>query len=82
LPPEQALPSAPFYRRFTAATGKSPAQFVEALRLDAARTLLARDLPIKAIAGSVGLHPRRLNSAFERRFGMSARLYRDMHGTP
>jgi transcriptional regulator GlxA family with amidase domain len=71
-----------FYRKFTAATGRSPAQFVEGLRLDAARTLLARNLPIKAIAASVGLHPRRLNSAFERRFGMSVRLFRDMHGTP
>ena len=71
-----------FYRKFTAATGKSPTQFVEALRLDAARTLLARDLPIKAVAASVGLHPRRLNAAFERQFGMSLRLFRHMHATP
>lgn len=69
-----------FYRKFTAATGQSPAQFVEALRLDAARTLLARNLPMKAIAAAVGLHPRRFNGAFERRFGMSPRLFRDMHG--
>ena len=68
-----------FYRKFLTATGKSPAQFVEALRLDAARTLLTRNLPIKAVAATVGLHPRRLNAAFERRFGMSPRLFRDMH---
>jgi transcriptional regulator GlxA family with amidase domain len=71
-----------FYRKFTAATGQSPAEFVEALRLDAARTLLARDLPIKAIAAAVGLHPRRLNAAFERRFGLSPRVFREMHATP
>jgi transcriptional regulator GlxA family with amidase domain len=70
-----------FYRKFIAATGKSPAQFVEALRLDAARTLLARDLPIKAIAVAVGLQPGRLNAAFERRFGMSPQLFRGLHGT-
>lgn len=69
-----------FYRKFLAATGKSPAQFVEALRLDAARTLLARDLSIKAIAAAVGLQPRRLNAAFERRFGMSPQLFRGIHG--
>jgi transcriptional regulator GlxA family with amidase domain len=68
-----------FYRKFIAATGVSPAQFVEALRLDAARTLLTRRLSIKAIAAAVGLHPRRLNAAFERRFGMSPRLFRDVH---
>ena len=31
-----------FYRRFTEATGKTPAHFVEELRLDAARTLLGQ----------------------------------------
>src|SRR6185436_9350500 len=44
-----------FYRKFTDATGKTPAHFVETLRLDAARTLLARGLPLKTIAGQVGL---------------------------
>jgi transcriptional regulator GlxA family with amidase domain len=68
-----------FYRKFLEATGMSPAQFVEVLRLDAARTLLARHLSIKAIAAAVGLHPKRLNAAFERRFGISARLFRDVH---
>jgi transcriptional regulator GlxA family with amidase domain len=70
-----------FYRKFTTATGKSPAQFVEALRLDAARTLLARNLSIKAVASAVGLQPRRFNAAFERRFGMSPQLFRGLHGT-
>ena len=69
-----------FYRKFTEATGKTPAHFVESLRLDAARTLLAKGLPLKAIAGKVGLSsPARLGQAFERRFGMAPSLFREMH---
>ena len=70
-----------FYRKFTDATGKTPAHFVEGLRLDAARTLLAKGLPLKAIAGKVGLRSSaRLGQAFERRFGMPPSLFREMHG--
>jgi transcriptional regulator GlxA family with amidase domain len=69
-----------FYRKFTEATGKTPAHFVEGLRLDAARTLLAQGLPMKAIAGKVGLSTSgRLGHAFERRFGMAPSLFREMH---
>ena len=69
-----------FYRKFTDATGKTPAHFVESLRLDAARTLLGQGLPLKAIAGQVGLRSSaRLGRAFERRFGMAPTLFREMH---
>lgn len=69
-----------FYRRFVTATGQTPAHFVESLRLDSARALLARGLTVKAIAEQVGLCPAaRLSSAFERRFGMTPTLYRRMH---
>ena len=69
-----------FYRKFTEATGKTPAHFVEGLRLDAARTLLTKGLPIKTIAGKVGLNsPARFGQAFERRFGMAPSLFREMH---
>ena len=70
-----------FYRRFLSATGSSPAHFVEALRLEAARTLIDGELPLKGVAAKVGLTPIRLNNAFERRFGVAPRLFRDMHGT-
>jgi transcriptional regulator GlxA family with amidase domain len=71
-----------FYRKFVEATGKTPAHFVEALRLDAARTLLAKGLPLKTIAGRVGLRSAaRLGQAFERRFGMAPSLFREMHAT-
>jgi transcriptional regulator GlxA family with amidase domain len=69
-----------FYRKFIEATGKTPAHFVEDLRLDAARTLLSKGLSVKTIAGRVGLKSSaRLGQAFERRFGMMPSLFRQMH---
>src|ERR1700704_1302034 len=80
LAAQAGLSERSFYRKFAQATGKTPAHFVEGLRLDAARTLLAQGLPIKAIAGKVGLSsPARLGQAFERRFGMAPSLFREMH---
>ncbi len=72
-----------FYRKFTEATGKTPAHFVETLRLDAARALLDKGLPLKSIAAKVGLKSSaRLGQAFERRFGMAPSLFREMHAAP
>lgn len=69
-----------FHRKFVAATGQTPARFVETARLDAARMLLSRGLSLKSVAVQVGLFPpARLAEAFERRFGVPPRLFRDMH---
>lgn len=69
-----------FHRRFVVATGETPARFVETARLDAARMLLSRGLTLKSVAAQVGLFPpTRLAEAFERRFGVTPRLFRDMH---
>ena len=69
-----------FYRRFMAATGQTPAHFVESVRLDAARMLLSRGVSLKSVAAKVGLYPpSRLAEAFERRFGLTPALFRDMH---
>lgn len=69
-----------FHRKFVAATGVTPARYVETARLDAARMLLSRGLSLKSVAVQVGLFPAaRFAEAFERRFGMSPRLFRDMH---
>jgi transcriptional regulator GlxA family with amidase domain len=69
-----------FYRKFLAATGETPARFVESARLDAARMLLSRGLSLKAVAAKTGLSPAaRFMEAFERRFGVAPRLFRDMH---
>ncbi|NYT85220.1 GlxA family transcriptional regulator [Pollutimonas harenae] len=71
-----------FHRKFVAATGATPARFVETARLDAARLLLTRGVPLKSVAARVGLFPAaRLNNVFERRFGISPRLFRDMHAS-
>lgn len=71
-----------FYRKFMAATGDSPARFIEAVRLDAARTLLSQGLTLKAIAAQVGLaSTARLTRAFERRFGISPSLFREVHSS-
>lgn len=72
-----------FHRKFVAATGQTPARFVETARLDAARMLLSRGMSLKSIAAQVGLFPpARLAEAFERRFGVAPRLFRDMHPEP
>lgn len=69
-----------FHRKFAAATGETPARFVEIARLDAARMLLSRGLSLKSVAAEVGLFPpARLAEAFERHFGIAPRLFRDMH---
>jgi transcriptional regulator GlxA family with amidase domain len=42
--------------------------------------LLARDLSLKSVAAQVGMFPAaRCAEAFERRFGMPPRLFREMH---
>jgi transcriptional regulator GlxA family with amidase domain len=69
-----------FHRKFVAATGSTPARFVETARLDAARMLLCRGLSLKSVAAEVGLSPApRFCEAFERRFGIAPRLFREMH---
>jgi transcriptional regulator GlxA family with amidase domain len=69
-----------FYRKFVATTGETPARFVESARLDAARLLLSRNLSLKSVAMRVGLVPaRRFVEAFERRFGVTPKLFREMH---
>jgi len=69
-----------FHRRFAAATGETPARFVEMARLDAARMLLSRGVSLKSVAAQVGLFPvARFSEAFERRFGLAPRLFREMH---
>jgi transcriptional regulator GlxA family with amidase domain len=68
-----------FYRNFTSAVGESPARFIESVRLEAARTLLTQGRALKAVAAEVGLPPARLRGAFERRFEVAPRLFREMN---
>lgn len=69
-----------FHRKFTASTGATPAHFVETLRLDQTRLLLGTGITLKEIAAKTGYtSAAQLSKAFERRFGMSPLLFREMH---
>jgi transcriptional regulator GlxA family with amidase domain len=66
-----------FHRRFSAITGQSPARFVETLRLERARSLLAHRLALKEVADESGFGSAvQLSRAFERRFGLKPSLLR------
>lgn len=67
-----------FARSFRDETGTTPAAYVEAVRLDAARDLLeSSDLTVAAVARQVGLRsPERLHRAVRRRLGTTPDRYR------
>lgn len=71
-----------FHRRFVAATGLTPARYLETLRLDAARALLERKkAPLKQIAALSGFSgDQHLILVFEKRLGLSPTDYRKLHG--
>lgn len=72
-----------FLRNFTRSIGVTPARFVETLRLDQTRAYLAAGLSLKEIATKVGyLSGAQLSKAFDRRFGMSPSLFRELHHRP
>lgn len=68
-----------FYRRFLARVGVTPAQAIERLRLDRARTLLETTrLPLSTVAEQVGFGTdERLRRAFLRHFKLSPSSYRN-----
>ena len=70
-----------FQRNLTRSIGVTPARFVETLRLDQARVYLAAGLSLKEIAAKVGyLTGAQLSKAFDRRFGLTPLLFRELHG--
>ncbi len=72
-----------FHRKFSAATGKTPAAFVEALRLQRAQILLAQGLPIKQVATAVGLvDANKFSRAFRRSHGMTPSSFRALRSHP
>lgn len=66
-------------RRFKEEAGVTPAAYVEALRVEAARRLLeSSDLTVGAIARGVGVaHAETLHRSFRRRVGTTPQQYRD-----
>lgn len=68
-----------FHRKFSAATGLTPARFVENLRLERVRLLLNDGSSLKEIAERTGFGGVvRLSRAFERRFGVKPSLFRQL----
>ncbi|MEQ8284432.1 helix-turn-helix domain-containing protein [Thalassospira sp.] len=67
-----------FLRRFRRATGHSPAEYVQTLRVEEAKQMLeTTNLAIDEIAGEVGYtEPSSFRSAFRKNVGMSASVYR------
>ena len=68
-----------FHRRFKSNFGRTPAAFVESLRLDEARRRLSeRTQTIEGVAASVGFHSDdAFRFAFQRRFKVTPGSYRD-----
>lgn len=67
-----------FLRRFRRATGQSPAEYVQTLRVEEAKQMLeTSDMPIDDIAAQVGYsEPSSFRSAFRKNVGMTASIYR------
>lgn len=65
-----------FHRGFTRATGFTPRDFLEALRLEAVRTGLEADQALKTLARATGFRSEaQLSKAFQRRFGLAPSQY-------
>ncbi len=66
-------------RKLRALTGRSTHEFIRTMRLDAARDLLQKDMPVGIIAGSVGFKSSsHFAKVFRQRFGAKPSTYRAM----
>ncbi len=69
-----------FQRHFTESMGSSPAAFIEELRVERAKGLIAFGVPLKTVTREVGFPAAsRLTSAFRRRVGLSPSVWKAMH---
>jgi transcriptional regulator GlxA family with amidase domain len=69
-----------FRRHFTAQTGLSPGKFIDALRLDRAKALLAGGMPVKQVAAGIGFRSEAaFRKAFQSKFALAPSLHRTIH---
>ena len=69
-----------FQRRFTDTTGRSPAAFVEDMRLERAKALIVAGVALKTVASDIGYpSASRLTSTFRRRVGLSPSVWKAVH---
>lgn len=73
-----------FSRVFSRDAGATPADFVSAARIDAARVMLENgNAPLKTVAWQCGFgDPHNMRKVFQRRFGVSPQQYREHFGRP
>ncbi|MFJ2995354.1 GlxA family transcriptional regulator [Pandoraea sp. NPDC087047] len=73
-----------FSRVFARDAGVTPADFVSAARVDAARVMLENgNAPLKTVAWECGFgDPHNMRKVFQRRFGVSPQQYREHFGQP
>jgi transcriptional regulator GlxA family with amidase domain len=76
------LPQRSFKRRFAAATGMSPLEYVHNLRLEEAKQMLeSGDLPVEAVANEVGYEDASFfGRLFRRKVGLTPAQYRRRFG--
>lgn len=69
-----------FQRRFSQEMGASPAAYVETVRLERAKALIATHVPLQTIASQIGYPTAsQFSIAFRRRFGVSPSVWKNMH---
>jgi transcriptional regulator GlxA family with amidase domain len=69
-----------FHRHFVAATGKTPAAFVAAARLDRARMLIGEGMSLKATASACGFATaEQMSRRFSQAFGVAPGAWRTMN---
>ena len=82
---QSGLSERSFLRRFRRATGQTPGEYIQTLRVEEAKQMLeTTDEPIEHIAAEVGYsEPSSFRSAFRKQVGLSASVYRrKWRGTP
>ena len=66
-------------RKLRALTGQSTHEFIRTMRLETARDLLQKHMPVEFIAGSVGFKSSsHFAKVFQQRFGAKPSTYRTM----
>lgn len=77
LAAEASMSPRTFQRRFRLSLGQTPARFLESLRLEHGRGLLASGLALKIIASQCGYaNSQQFGKAFQRRYGVSLASFR------
>ncbi len=72
-----------FQRRFAQSMGRSPAGFIEDLRLERAKALIGAGVALKTVASDIGYaSASRLTSVFRRRVGLSPSVWKAVHAGP